>query len=485
MPGDIETNVVADRFIKSDLLQFLKCKKSAWLKRNKPNAISWPLISSYESFLSNEGLGVEKLAEEYIASIWPEGSYAFQMEFEADDGFYTRSDIVKFTGPNSIEIYEVKASTSLRRQKENDPILDATFQRIVVERAGYNVDRVTIIHLNKEYIRIENIDPSQMLSFTDVTELTLELRDETIGTLIALKEFLAQDQIEETDCECLYKPSKSKHCESFEYFNQDIPTQSVYWLPRFNKDKLSAAIDGNLMDLSDLPVEGLTERQKIIVDSAKQGAPQINLDGINAFFSNLSWPLHFYDYETVSTAIPLVSGLKPFQQVPVQFSLHVMTESGELEHYEFLSKKVDQQAELITHLKGAFHTEGSVISWNKPFENSCNVTLASLYPDEEDFLLSVNGRTIDLMDVFKKDYVDVKFQGSTSIKKVLPVICPHLLYNEDAIHEGAGAMAAFLNHIDIEDINEKNRIRSELRDYCELDTFAMVEIFGFLKTLTD
>ena len=53
-----------------------------------------------------------------------------------------------------------------------------------------------------------------------------------------------------------------------------------------------------------------------------------------------------------------------------------------------------------------------------------------MFPDMAAFPGDLNYRMVDLEDVFKTAYVDAGFDGSTSIKKVLPVICPNLSYEE-------------------------------------------------------
>jgi hypothetical protein len=53
-----------------------------------------------------------------------------------------------------------------------------------------------------------------------------------------------------------------------------------------------------------------------------------------------------------------------------------------------------------------------------------------------DFLNDLIKRTLDIEDVFKDGYVDIAFTGSTSIKKVLPVIAPDLSYKEMDVANG-------------------------------------------------
>ena len=87
------------------------------------------------------------------------------------------------------------------------------------------------------------------------------------------------------------------------------------------------------------------------------------------------------------------------------------------------------------------------------------------------------------MDIFKDGlYVDHRFHGSASIKKVLPVLCPELSYKELEIGEGTKAMLAWYEMVYGNlTIEAKEQIRQNLLIYCKLDTWAMVEIWRKLK----
>lgn len=91
--------------------------------------------------------------------------------------------------------------------------------------------------------------------------------------------------------------------------------------------------------------------------------------------------------------------------------------------------------------------------------------------------------TRDLMKPFEEDYVDGRFGGSTSIKKVLPVLVPDLKYNASEVHDGTGALEAWKSLITTNDTDKKAEIRRQLLAYCELDTLAMVEIYKVLRSI--
>ena len=79
---------------------------------------------------------------------------------------------------------------------------------------------------------------------------------------------------------------------------------------------------------------------------------------------------------------------------------------------------------------------GTVIVWFANFETGRNRRMA----EYAEFFNDVNLRVIVLMVPFSEGmYVDSRFIGSASIKKVLPVLVPELTYKELAVQEGQTA----------------------------------------------
>ena len=114
------------------------------------------------------------------------------------------------------------------------------------------------------------------------------------------------------------------------------------------------------------------------------------------------------------------------------------------------------------------------------FEKARNREMAELYPAHRAALEDINERMFDLEDVFKEAYADVNFCGSTSIKKVLPVVCPHLSYKDLAVQDGTQAMEQWFAMLEETNEQARSAIRKNLLAYCEMDTFAMVEIYNTL-----
>jgi hypothetical protein len=105
-----------------------------------------------------------------------------------------------------------------------------------------------------------------------------------------------------------------------------------------------------------------------------------------------------------------------------------------------------------------------------------------LYPRYQQFLLDLNDRTIDLMDVFSAyHFFDKKSHGSCSIKTILPLVTD-MSYDNLTIKNGSEATAlltkGMLGLVDREVYEQQ---RQDLLTYCQQDTLAMVKIFQFLQ----
>ncbi|MAD96832.1 MAG: hypothetical protein CMB99_05830 [Flavobacteriaceae bacterium] len=96
----------------------------------------------------------------------------------------------------------------------------------------------------------------------------------------------------------------------------------------------------------------------------------------------------------------------------------------------------------------------------------------------------MNEHMFDLEVIFKKDYIDYRFHGSSSIKKVLPVLCPDISYKALEVNNGTMALDTWGRMILDPDFSEDiTETRKNLLAYCELDTLAMVKIYEVLKKL--
>ncbi|MFZ3020312.1 MAG: DUF2779 domain-containing protein, partial [Minisyncoccia bacterium] len=479
---------------KTTFLEFLFCAKNIWLKLHRPDLAHMFKLSDFEKQLMEQGNEVDK----YVHNIFPGGvevvatgdealaeTSRFLLEkapaiFQATfivDGFIAKSDVLDFNKKtNKWDLYEVKATNSM---KENgglrDHIDDVTFQASVLKRSGLEIGKYHLIHLDNEYVRWGAVDADKLFKIEDISEKVLTKLPLINEKMDAAKEYLAKTEEPPGNCECLFK-GRSQHCATFEYSNPQVPKYSVHDLSRIgsSKNKLQMLIEQEIFDIIDIPSHfEFSEIQSNQIDVYKKDKTIIKHGEIKEALSNLEFPLYFFDYETFAPAIPAFNGFRPYQRIPFQFSLHTLEKpDGELKHFEYLHDDFSDPSESVAKLLDKYiGVRGTIIVWNKSFEAGVNKEIGERLPEYKKLMERLNGMLYDLMDIFRaQHYVHKNFKGSTSIKKVLPVLAPHLDYKKLNIQEGGAASDAWWKMVGpITPASEKKQIATDLKEYCGLD----------------
>ncbi len=486
---------------KTDFKEFLLCDKCLWLKKKRPEEYTPGEFSLFLQKLIKDGYEVE----EYVQKLFPGGIFVsgnketllertqellhgsetiFQATFETSEGLFAKIDILNFnTETRKLDIYEVKASSEIKTDLKHNHIKDVGFQTIVAEDAGANIGDSYIIYINKEYRRAGEVDINQLFIIENVTEQIHEEKEVVRAEIARALAMLKKDDISLVGCDCLYK-SHGQRCDCFHKFNPQVPEYSVHHIVQGNK--LHQLLDMGVLEIADIPEDfDLTDIQRDKATLQKTGRPIINDEAIAETLGQLTFPLYFLDYETYGTPIPLLDGYKTNQQIVFQVSVHKLEADGALQHFEYLADRLPGATSgLLEALRGCVGPVGSVIVWYESFEKGRNMELAELHPEHRDFLEDINNRVFDLMKVFKEDYQHPDFQGSASIKKVLPVLLPELSYKTLDIQNGTMALSEWEKMIkggmSDEDIE---KTKANLLKYCALDTMAMVEIFEVLRKI--
>ncbi|SNR60421.1 protein of unknown function [Maribacter sedimenticola] len=485
---------------KTDFIHYLQCPESFWLAKKEPEKYPKGEYSLFLQKLINEGYEVES----YVGELFPNaivlsnfanpletkgalnkgGETFLQPSFITEKGVFARIDALEKLADGSWHLYEVKSSVRVSEKPAHNHIYDVCFQKYVLEQNGLVISRCSIIHLNGEFIRKGEIKAEDLLTITDVTEKVENAFSDIVNKIHAALQLLKISNLSYEGCSCLYK-TRANHCETFDFFNPDVPQPSIYELKRLFEKKIKELVDSSNYGLVDVP-EGfeLTAGQQLQYNSFVQQEPIINIYSIKKTLTELEYPLHFFDYEAYGSAVPKIDGLKPFEQIPFQVSIHSMQEDGSLSHFEFLCDQLEFPKTMLKQMQAFTKMEGTFVSWHASYEIGTNNRMISWLPEHEQYLEYINTHIFDLEKVFMKDYVDYRFKGSSSIKKVLPVLVPKLSYKNLNVQDGTMAMDTW-GKIAFDSVSqkEKKQIRQDLLEYCKLDTWAMVEIFKVLQKL--
>jgi len=482
---------------KSDYLRYLQCQKCLWLSKHRKDLIEE--VTETQQAMFDQGYEVEDfarklfkkgaevegfydVAKKHTQELVNRGEKIIYQATALTDKISAMADIFIYNSKSKKwDIYEVKSSTKV---KEDVHIPDLCFQKIAFEADGFEIGKTYLVLVNNNYVRKGKIESDKFLKIEDISDDVENMRSTVEANIPKALKFISQK--EEPEIRILKQCKKPYECAFMAHCLKDIALNSIRNLQRIPEKKLKDLQDMGISEIGGIPEDfPLTDKQQNQVMVNKTGKPMVDKEMIESTLGGLSYPLYFLDYETYGSAIPLFDDTKPYQQVCFQYSLHVMDEKGEIKHHEFLST-MDQNpvSELLKQMRKDIGDEGSVIVWNKGFEMSRNREMAKLYPKHKKFLESVNERVYDLMEIFTQQwYVHPDFQGSCSIKKVLPILVPKLSHkNLEDIQEGGIASLYWYKHIH-QNSPEKDKTIRNLLEYCKLDTYAMVEIYKELFKL--
>jgi hypothetical protein len=416
----------------------------------------------------------EALEDTHIPAIY-EAAFLFE-------GIRIRVDILSRNNDGTFDLVEVKSSTSVKPEH----IPDAALQLHVLEGSGVPIRNVFLQHIDNTYVYQGGLyDPNRLFRLDDITDEARNFLASVPGSLAGMWEVLGSDEVPtiEIGPHC----TRPYRCAFYGFCRQGLPEHNVEQLPRARPDFISKLRAAGIHDIGDIPpgFPGLTTNQQRVRDSVASGRPYVSPE-LGSVLSNVTYPLHFLDFETFNPALPMYPGTRPYQVIPLQWSLHVRDSDGNLNHTSFLHDGSDDPREAFSlSLIDAIGQEGTIMVYSS-YEQTIIERLADEFPQYQDRLLALPGRFLDLLTVVRTHCYHPDFHGSYSIKAVLPALAPDMTYNDLEIRDGSLASIALARMIGPDtDGPEREKLRSALLDYCARDTFAMVRVLDALLEMSN
>jgi hypothetical protein len=486
---------------KSRYCQGLQCPKILWMNENKGDEFDDGVLN--EGIL-NTGNEIGDLAMGYFGEFTEipynadkscmladtekglaEGCKVLCEASFSHNGNFCSVDILRIV-KDGVEVVEVKSSTEIK------PVYidDMAFQYHVLLGCGFGIKKISLMHINKRYVRQGSLDLKEFFTIEDCTAEVLAKQSDIENQIGALKKTGEQQSEPDMDIgphctdpyECGYKGYCWKH----------IPEKSVFTIAGLRSNKAFDLYHRGIITLQQVQENAvsLTAKQRRQLESELKGLPpSIEAEEIRAFLDTLSFPLYFLDFETFMPAIPSFDGCRPYMQIPFQYSLHILSSpTAEAAHHEFLAKEgTDPRRPLAEALCKDIPVNVCTLAYNMGFEKGVIANLAEQFTDLSEQLLNIRSNIKDLMTPFRSQaYYRREFEGYYSIKTVLPGLFPddpELNYhNLNLIQNGGDAMAAFLG-LEKKSQEEIAATRQALLSYCCLDTLAMVKIWEYLNEL--
>lgn len=415
----------------------------------------------------------------------------------AHGGLYARADALISEGAGYI-LRETKASSfplkvdKVTPDKPDDHHLDdAAIQAWVMKQSGLPMVRAELNLLDNRWRYPGRGDFAGLFRQLDVTnDIAARLVD--VPAWVASAQQLIVGPMPEvlTGKHC-HEPRDCAfhgHCRTLDPPGIDHPIELLPDAPGKALAKKLREAKGYNSILEPLPDE-LTGKQADLyrrIQTAHRTGQAALEAGSVALMASFGYPRYFLDFEGIDLPVPRWPGVRPYEQIPFQWSCHIERTAGQFEHAEFLDLSGnDPSLPCIERMRQVIDPDdaGPIFVYHAIYERGRLTELARRHPEHGDVALGYAHRLVDLLPIVKQHFYHPAMQGSFSIKKVLPVIAPDLDYAElKGVQEGTGAQVAYIDAVlkPKTPAAQKAAIDRQLRTYCRQDTWAMVEIAYFL-----
>jgi hypothetical protein len=481
---------------KSKYLTGLQCPKYLWLQIHEAERI--PAADAITQFVFDQGHvvgeyakklfpgGIDIQHDDFMENIVTARKLLAQRKplFEAGilyGRIYCRSDILNPVNEDEWDIIEIKSGTSVKEVYIND----VSFQKFCCEKAGLKIRSCKLGFINRQYVKNGEIEPKELFILEDISTRVEEISEGMEERVSKLLEVMSNKECPEMTigqhCLAPYECPLREECWGF------LPENSVFDL-RGGKTKQFSLWEQGIISIKDIPKDILLSRQQQIQrECVVTGSVHVEKEEIRQFLNKLKYPLYYLDFETFGPAIPVYDGTRPYQDMPFQFSLHVVESAGsEPVHHSFLAEGIeDPRPRILRELQRLLGSEGSIIAYNAGFEEGVLKELVEAFPDYTDWLEGILTRMADLLFPFTNfHYYNASQKDTASLKKVLPAVTGKG-YEEMGIGAGMDASIAY-GRIMYGNATEEEiaTVRADLLEYCKLDTEGMIWVVDELRKLS-
>jgi hypothetical protein len=399
------------------------------------------------------------------------------------DGVCVRADML-VPAKGRFDLIEVKSATAVKEHYYTD----VAIQAFVLERAGLGLRRLTLQHINKDFVYPGGGRYHEVKRNGTINSLFVECDvTKEANSLMRSVSRWARDARKTLNGKL---PPRTSHCADpvpCEFLAHCYPEETKYpisCLPRIKETEIAALARRGYQDIRDIPSGVLRNATQEWVRAVTVRGRADLRSGAREALSLLPYPRYYFDFETINFAVPIWKGTRPYQQIPFQWSCHIEQQSGTTTHEAFLDiAGEDPSRALAKALLAVLKRRGPILVYNKAFESRVLDDLAVRFPDLSERLQAVRARLVDLLPIARKHYYHPAMRGSWSIKAVLPTIGSGLDYGDLCeVQDGGAAQTAYLESIAGETTRKRKQVlKNALLEYCKLDTLGMVALARFLE----
>ena len=403
---------------------------------------------------------------------------------------------------NGWELLEAKASTKLKSEHIPDITIQSFIVRECMKQFGHDLISIKLIHVNGGFILKKEEDYKDLIN--DENDITEKINEEKIPNYIKDLMPLTNKNTPNPSIEMGHQCNKPYVCDYQDRCKSLLPKADVTpftVLPYIGKDKklIEFMKSEGTIDLQKVPSKFFKDRKdyapgyhKIIQEVHKKNKPWFS-SNLKQIFNKFTYPLYFMDFETVGQVVPTIIGTTPYYPLPFQWSVHKWeSKDKEIDKGKYFLKFNDQDIEhqFIESLLKALGEKGTIFAHNakgveiKILEKLKEKDSCKDLSDKIDNLIN---RVKDSAIIAKHNFYSPLMNGEWGIKSIIKAIPgSSVSYDEkDNLAGGDEAQLAWFTYTNPKtSIEEKEKLKKLLLDYCSKDTLAVYHLVKYLINLS-
>jgi Domain of unknown function(DUF2779) len=505
---------------KSDLASWRQCQRKLWLEKKRPDlepgdedATRWRRAT--------DGQIVGKKAREQLGpnALWPRGGdtpdasallahaelAAHPQRAAAEvpmmrEAVYARADALIPAEGGGYVLRETKASTvdlksdGTPKDPEEHHLDDLAIQAWVYESTGWPLAAAELNLLNSQWKYPGHDNYDGLFRPVNISAAVQHRKTEVPSWIASAQGVIAGPMPEAITGRQCNDPHPCPFIEFCRPLDPPRPEHPISLLPGPAGKSLARRLQqthnySSLLEPSEHELTGKDAALYVRMQRAHRTGQAILEPMSGAVLAALPYPRYYFDFEGIDLPVPQWVGVRPYEQIPFQWSCHIERAPGRFEHAEFLDLTGNDPS--LPCIQRMFEVmppdgHGPIFVYFQTYEKTRLKEFGLRHPKHEGAMNAYIARLVDLLPIVQGNYYHPLMKGSFSIKKVLPTIAPELGY--DALEEVQGGVAAQVGYLhavfDTDMSNERrDQIRQRLLAYCAQDTWAMVELAYFLQRL--
>lgn len=481
---------------KSAFMKAEQCLKHFYLYRNHPYLRD--TLSREKQFIFKRGTDVGILAQQ----LFPGGTDVTKDEKRNQEQFAAKTAELIASGAHTIyeatfihndllvmvdilhkenntwKAYEVKSSLKITETY----VKDACFQYFVIKNCLPGLEDFSLLTINSKYVFNGELDLKQLFKTTSI------LKDAKKN----LPYFEHKAQVAKLTLEQNKIPDIKVGVHCFQPYDCDFlgtcwknigDPDSIWSMGKLTKQAMFDLYDQNIRRIDEIDLSAITKKDvRVQVKAAKEKKEQVDAAELKEFVATIAGPYCSLDIEVWMPAIPYYEGTRPFQQIPFLFSM-IYEEDGALKNYSYFKPiEEDKRLEFLEHILSATKPFASILMFDKSLEETVLNQLSEIFPSYTEEIAELKKKIVDLAEPIRHgNYYHPDMQGNFTLKSIAPLVNQESVFDKLDIQSGISAMYMYEGLLQETTIIEKETVKGQLIDYCELDALITFQLLNFYK----